>query len=167
MTSASACHRRIKSRHELTDDEALTVLADGRILALAERLPGGEAGTVRGWIGAPDGSAWRAIDYRVEPGFVPVDAAGLPDGGVLVLERHFSWLGGMMSRIVRLDAAALDTAMLAGEEIARLAPPLLAENFEAIAVAPASEGGLHVALLSDDNYSPFQRTLLLLLRLER
>ena len=146
--------------------ESLAVLDDGRVFALAERLRGGAAGTVRGWIGAPDGSAWRAIDYRVEEGFVPVDAAGLPDGGVLVLERSFSWLGGMMSRIVRLDAASLDTATLSGEEIARLAPPLLAENFEAIAVAPAAAGGLHVALLSDDNFSPFQRTLLLLFRLE-
>jgi hypothetical protein len=53
--------------------------------------------------------------------------------------------------------------VLAGAEIARLEPPLLADNFEGIAVAPAHRG-LHVLLVSDDNFHPLQRTLLLLFR---
>lgn len=143
--------------------EALTVLADGRLLAIAERLPGRAPGTVAAWIGGPDGRSWRQVDHRVAEGFVPVDAAALPDGGVLVLERRFGWLAGFVSRIVRLEAGSLDAAPLAGREIARLAPPLLADNFEGIAVAPTARG-LMVALLSDDNFHPLQRTLLLLFR---
>ena len=153
-----------------------SVIASPRIaVALALRERDGAEVVLKGYperghFAAPE-RAQREHDLlcSLPPGVAarPLAVERTEDHRVLVLERHFSWLGGLMSRIVRLDAAALDTAMLAGEEIARLAPPLLAENFEAIAVAPASEGGLHVALLSDDNYSPLQRTLLLLFRLER
>ena len=85
---------------------------------------------------------------------------------LIQLERHFGWLSGLTSRIVRLDPAALDAPVLQGREIARLAPPLLMDNFEGIATAPAASGDLHVLLISDDNFNALQRTLLLLFRLE-
>lgn len=143
--------------------EALTVLADGRVLAIAEQLTGRAPDTVAAWLGPPDGRAWQRRDWRTDGDFVPVDAAALPDGGALVLERRFGWLTGFASRIMRLEAASLAPPVLAGAEIARLEPPLLADNFEGIAVAPAHRG-LHVLLVSDDNFHPLQRTLLLLFR---
>jgi hypothetical protein len=143
--------------------EALTVLADGRVLALAEGLAGSAPGTAAAWLGPADGRAWQRRDWLLDGQFVPVGAAGLPDGGALVLERRFGWAAGFSSRIMRLEAAALAAPVLAGVEIARLEPPLLSDNFEGIAVAPA-EGGAHVALISDDNFHPLQRTLLLLFR---
>lgn len=143
--------------------EALTVLADGRVLAIAERLAGSAPDTVAAWLGPPDGRAWQRRDWRTDSHFVPVGAAALPDGGALVLERRFGWLSGFASRIMRLEAGALAAPVLAGAEIARLEPPLLADNFEGIAVAPA-EQGLHVVLISDDNFHFLQRTLLLLFR---
>lgn len=143
--------------------EALTVLADGRVLAIAERLAGSAPATIAGWLGPADGRAWHRRDWRTDSHFVPVGAAALPDGGALVLERRFARLSGFASRIMRLEAAALAAPVLAGVEIARLEPPLLADNFEGIAVAPAEEG-LHVVLISDDNFHFLQRTLLLLFR---
>lgn len=145
--------------------EALAVLADGRVVAIAEGLPGPAPGTVAAWIGAADGRAWRGLAYRPAAGFAPVDAAALPDGGLVVLERRFAWIGGFTCRIVRLDPPALAAPVLRGVELAQLAPPLPIDNFEAIALAP-DPAGLLLALLSDDNFSPWQRTILFLLRLD-
>lgn len=145
--------------------EALTVLADGRVLAIAERLAGSAPDTVAAWLGPPDGRDWQRRDWRTDSHFVPVGAAALPDGGALVLERRFGWLSGFASRIMRLDAASLAAPVLTGVEIARLVPPLLTDNFEGIAVAPADRG-LHVVLISDDNFHALQRSLLLLFRCE-
>jgi hypothetical protein len=44
--------------------------------------------------------------------------------------------------------------------LARLAPPLSVDNMEAMAVREEA-GGRSVYLGSDDNFMPFQRTLLL------
>ena len=143
--------------------EALAILADGRILAITEGLAVPDSpGLIRGWIGRP--GPWQPIAYRPEPGFKPVDAAGLPDGGALVLERYFSLLGGFEGRLVRLSPAALQAPVLAGVELLRLASPLPADNFEGVAVT-RWQGRTLIALVSDDNQSLLQRSLLLLFEL--
>jgi hypothetical protein len=144
--------------------EALTVLADGRLLAIAEDLPGSEPETRAAWIGTFQGPriSWRRTEYRPASGLVPTDAAALPDGGALVLERRFSLFGGFSARLAHLPAAALrGMAPLAGETWLELPPDAPAENWEGVATA-RHQGRTLVALVSDDNQSPFQRTLLLL-----
>ncbi len=144
--------------------EALTVLADGRILAIAEQLPGSDPESRAAWIGTFQGPriTWRRTEYRPAPDLVPTDAAALPDGGALVLERRFSLFGGFSARLAHLPAAALrGTAPLAGEMWLELPPDAPAENWEGVATVQ-HEGRTLVALVSDDNQSPFQRTLLLL-----
>ncbi|MGE3725362.1 MAG: esterase-like activity of phytase family protein [Candidatus Sericytochromatia bacterium] len=42
-----------------------------------------------------------------------------------------------------------------------LAPPLIQDNFEGLAAEPMPQGGTRFYLLSDDNFNPEQRTLLL------
>ncbi|MGK7867302.1 esterase-like activity of phytase family protein [Falsiroseomonas sp. E2-1-a20] len=144
--------------------ESLAVLADGRWLVLSEGLAfrDGRAG----WIGGPEG--WLDLGYQPALGHVPVDAAGLPDGGALVLERSFSVFGGFASRVVLLSAADLAEPaagqVLQGEELLRLAVPLPVDNFEGIAVLRHA-GRLLVALVSDDNESLWQSTILLLFEL--
>jgi YD repeat-containing protein len=144
--------------------EALTVLDDGRLLAIAEAT--GPDGTSPAWIGTGDGAAWDARRYLPGPGLSPVDAAGLPGGGALVLERSVSLLTGFACRIAWLPPAALGLPVLAPADLATLAPPLLSDNYEAIAVAQRPDGMLDVALASDDNFSLFQRSILMLLRLD-
>ena len=48
-----------------------------------------------------------------------------------------------------------------GAEIGRLdlARPLTVDNFEGLAAVPAPDGGVRFYLISDDNFSPSQRTL--------
>jgi hypothetical protein len=147
--------------------ESLAVLADGRWLAIAEALPMEDVeGATQAWLGGP--GRWMALAYRPAEGFYPADAAPLPDGGALVLERSFSILGGFGGRLVRLSAAALreaaTTTVLQGEEILRIAAPLPVDNFEGVSAARVGERTL-VALVSDDNQFPLQRSLLLLFAL--
>lgn len=144
--------------------EALAVLQDGRWLALAEDLAVLDGpGLSRGWIGRP--GDWSALAYRPAPGFVPVDAAPLPGGGALVLERSFSIFRGFRARLVRLpEAALLPGAVLEGEEILRLDQAPLAENWEGVA-AVRYGGRVLVALITDDNENSLQRSLFLLAEL--
>jgi hypothetical protein len=150
--------------------ETLAVLPDGRWLALTEALPAGE-GITRGWIGGPNDvqpGAWQPIAWRAAPEFMPVDAAALPDGSLLVLERAFSVVGGFRARLVRLPAAALagaaPDAVLAGDLLVELADPLPPENWEGVAVTRHA-GRQLVALVSDDNERSWQRSLFLLFEL--
>jgi hypothetical protein len=151
--------------------EAMTGLADGRLLALGELASHGpEEATA--WIGW--GRSWSLISYplfydqaRSRASLRPTGAALLPSGGVLVLERRYPPLAG---RIRILDRAALEAADLAGGEIARLDEPYSLDNFEGIDARLGAGGETWVYLLSDDNNcrrdpgpprrSP-QRTLLL------
>ena len=78
-----------------------------------------------------------------------------------VLERRVS-LAGLAARIVALDTADIRPgARLVGRELGTLAPPAMSENFEGIAARRAPDGGVLLYLLSDDNFVPLLRTLLL------
>jgi len=91
------------------------------------------------------------------------DAAGLPDGGLLVLERRFRWSEGVKSRLRlvrrdelkptgRVDAETLFEANL-NQEI---------DNMEGLAVHAGAGGEIIVTMISDDNFNHLlQRTLLL------
>ncbi len=146
--------------------ESLAVLADGRWLMIAEgwNVTGAADGVRRVWLGGPE-RGWTRLAYRAEAPMDPCDAAALPDGGALVLERSFSVFGGFRGRLVRLTgaqlAAAHDGSVLEGEELLRLEPPLPTDNYEGVAVARHGGRSL-VALISDDNQNMLQRTLLLL-----
>lgn len=144
--------------------EALAVLADGRWLLLTEGLaPPGAPDLRQGWIGRP--GAWAPLAYRPAEGLVPVGAAPLPDGGALVLERRFSLFGGFSGRLARLPAGALQPgAVLEGQEVLRLEPPLPTDNYEGVATV-RSGGRTLVALVSDDNENPLQHCYLLLFAL--
>ena len=142
--------------------EALAALGGGRLLALTQ---GRDAEPeIRAFL-LQDG-AWTPLSYPKEGAFTPTGAARLPDGDVIVLERRFSLLGGLRARLLRLEAAALRPgAALSGHELARLGPPLTVDNMEGIAARGGPGGETLIYLISDDNFHPLQRTLLLLFEL--
>lgn len=64
-------------------------------------------------------------------------------------------------RVVVAELAP-DGAGFRARELARLVPPLTVDNIEAVAVVPGrAPGAMRLYLLSDNNFSPKQRTLLL------
>ncbi|GER05292.1 hypothetical protein JCM17846_29740 [Iodidimonas nitroreducens] len=68
----------------------------------------------------------------------------------------------MRARLLRIDLAAiLPDAVLKGDELARLEPPLMVDNMEALAVHVDTVGQWMITIISDDNFSPLQRTILL------
>lgn len=143
--------------------EALTPLLDGRLLAITEDLEA-DAGVLVAWLGA--GAEWQALAYLRAGAFSPTGAATLPGGDVLVVERRFDPARGSAARVRRVSQADIAPgARLEGIEIARFEAPLQVDNFEGIAVRRSAAGETLVYLLSDDNYNPAQRTLLLMFAL--
>jgi hypothetical protein len=144
--------------------EAVARLQGGRILALAEELY--EDGDNVGWIG--DGRSWEKLRYRPGLSFVPTDVVQMADGDVLVLERRFSFLGVPGGRVVRVKRDAFKAgALVIGEELAVLEPPLILDNYEGIATAEGPRGETLIYIMSDDNFSFLQRNLLLMFELAR
>lgn len=142
--------------------EGLARLCDGRFIAISEKgKSGGRDGTRSMWIG--DGKSWRNAPYPAYQAFSPTGAATLPDCSVLVVERSFNVVEGVRARIVRLPATAFDPGNeITTQELAYLAPPLSVDNMEGIAVRNGAAGETLVYLVSDNNYSGYQRTLLMM-----
>lgn len=146
--------------------EGLARLSDGRLFMVAEGAQDAKRGPA--WVQTADGSGWEELTLLRSEGFQPTGLATLPDGDVLLLERFYSPERGAAARISLIRKAQIQVdAEIRPTELARIAPPLTVDNFEGIAVAPATDGGTLVFLLSDDNFNPAQRTLLLVFRLER
>lgn len=149
--------------------EALAAWRDGGVLALEE---GGDGPATRAWFApaTPDKpEAWRAFRYLPAADHRPSGATALPNGDALVLERRASLLGGFSVRVMLLRrdqfADAKPDSVVQGEELARLGPPGPSDNFEGVAAVPRADGDIDVYLLSDDNFSPLQNTLLVHLTL--
>ena len=140
--------------------EAVTALPDGRLLVLEEGLEE-NAGHSRAWLGGANG--WASLSYRGKAPYRPTDAATLPNGDVVVLERRASILGGFGARIVRIPAADIQPgAELSGTELAVFEQPVTTDNYEGISAVRQPDGKVMLYVVSDDNFWGFQRTLLLM-----
>lgn len=131
----------------------------GAVVILSEEADDG-AGNIRGWIvGGPLAGPFavtRSGQYAV------TDAAFLPNGDLLILERRLSLSAGIGMQIrriaaedIRPGAVADGRTVLADDHLFQI------DNMEGIAVRMLPSGDALIALVSDDNYSLLQRTLLL------
>lgn len=150
--------------------EAIVRLADGRMLVFAERAPQGMAlRPLLIFSGDPADPATRvtARSYVPPSGYSPTDAAQLPDGRILVLNRRFGIADLFTSVLVVIDPVALDSGRpVQGTPIAQLAPPTLHDNFEGLAVT-VEHGRPIFWMISDDNFMSWQGTYLLKFALDR
>jgi hypothetical protein len=150
--------------------EALTALADGRIIAISEEYSL-RPGTLVGWIGQPakDGRyEWRAFEYAKTPDFSPTAIAMLPDGSFATIERAFDMVRGVRCRVMRFEASQLKPGgIVMPEELAWLASPYAVDNLEGLAVTKGARGETLLWLISDDNFNPLQRNILLLFELAK
>jgi hypothetical protein len=146
--------------------ESLVTLRGGALFALTEDRV--EKDEIVGWTGGPD--HWQRLGLRLEGTLRPSDAASLPDGDVLVLERAYDAARDIVdARIRQIPKASIRPgAVLDGPVVAAFAPPIVLENYEGIAVARALNGETHVYVVSDDNFDRVrQRTLLLMFALRK
>jgi hypothetical protein len=131
----------------------------GTLIAVSER--GLDAnGNIQGFLvgGATRGTfSWkRADDFDVS------DCAVTPGGAFLVLERRFSWTSGIAMRIRSVPLTAIKpNATVEGTELVAADMAYQIDNMEGLSVHRAPDGALVLTLISDDNFSPLQRTVLL------
>jgi hypothetical protein len=150
--------------------EAMARLADGKFVVLAEASRKWFVGTTPGVIFSQDpedGGLPLTFRFERPDGYRPTDIAQLPDGRVLILLRTFRL--GLPPRFPGKIAIADPALIRAGgvwqaKVLTDLDTPLPSDNFEGLAVVPQRDGGAVVWVISDDNRSPLQRTLLLKFR---
>ncbi|PJG47913.1 cobalamin ABC transporter ATP-binding protein [Sphingobium sp. LB126] len=146
--------------------ESLARLPDGRFLAIAEMgmTADGSHDTLL-FAGDPaEGGTAAPLHLRYVPprGYRPTDAVALDARRLLVLNRRLTVqdLFTATLAIVELPENPRPGDRLKARTLARLAPPLLADNFEGLAVTREGDRRI-VWIASDDNHEFFQRNLLL------
>ncbi|MDR3467446.1 MAG: esterase-like activity of phytase family protein [Xanthobacteraceae bacterium] len=135
----------------------------GTLIAISERGLDA-AGNLRAFlIGGPSPGQFslrRRNDFDVS------DAALLPSGDLLVLERKFNLIEGVRIRIRRIALAAIAPgAVVDGEAIFDADLDDEVDNMEGLDVHRTADGDIMLTMISDDNFSLLQRTLLLQFRL--
>ena len=144
--------------------EAMVRLRDGRFLVFAEGPLRSGASRVLLFPGDPTRSAGAPVilGYRPPAGFRITDAAELPDGRLLFLNRKLSLMEGVAAQLTigRLPQRPSAGRVLGGELLAELRPPVVVDNMEGLSVT-REEGRTILWLASDDNFIPLQRSLLL------
>ncbi len=128
----------------------------GEIITIAERPPDGMA-DIPGWIA---GVGRFFVVPRDE--FDITSARFLPNGDLLLLERWFRATSGLAVRLRRIagDTIAVG-ARLDGDVLMHAGMAAEIDNLEGLAVHEDAEGRIILTIVSDDNYSIFQRTLIL------
>lgn len=130
----------------------------GTLIAISERGLDA-AGNILGFLIGPSAGTFsvkRTDDFDIS------DCAVTPRGDLLVLERRFTWTRGVAMRIRRMALASLKPGgLLDGPELIFADLGYQIDNMEGLAVHRAANGALVLTLISDDNFSVLQRTLLL------
>ena len=135
----------------------------GTLIAISERGLDKAGNLLAFLIGGSDPGQFtvrRSADFDVS------DCALLPSGDLLVLERKFSLVSGIGIRIRRIALASLKPgAVVDGPTIFAADLGYEIDNMEGLDVHRDADGGLVLTMISDDNFSMLQRTLLLQFRL--
>ncbi|MET0706523.1 MAG: esterase-like activity of phytase family protein [Tardiphaga sp.] len=131
----------------------------GTLIAISERGLD-PAGNILAWL--IGGKATTTFSVRRTENYDISDAVQLPSGDLLLLERKFSLLGGAGVRIRRVAlASVVPGATVDGPSIFDADLGYEIDNFEGIEAHVTEEGDTVLTLVSDDNFSMLQRTLLL------
>jgi hypothetical protein len=146
----------------LADVEAAPMLGpDGR--PITERGLDREGNLIAFLVG---GKTPGQFSVRRTQNFDISDAVLLPSGDLLILERKFSWLTGIGIRIRRIALASVAPgAVVDGPGIFDADLGDEVDNMEGIDAHVTPEGDTMLTMISDDNFSMLQRTLLLQFKL--
>jgi hypothetical protein len=131
----------------------------GTLIAISERGLD-EAGNISGFlIGGPTPGSFAV---RRNSNYDITDAALLPGGDVLLLERRFGWDSGLAVRVRRIALGDIKPgALVDGSVLFDADLGYEIDNMEGLSVHRSAGGETVLTLISDDNFSTVQRTLLL------
>lgn len=131
----------------------------GTLIAFSERALDAQGNILAFLLG---GRSPGQFTIRRTDNFDISDAVLLPSGELLILERKFSWLGGIGIRIRRLALSAVAPgALVDGPAIFNADLGNEIDNMEGIDAHVTPEGETVLTLVSDDNFSLIQRNLLM------
>ncbi|WP_459462145.1 esterase-like activity of phytase family protein [Rhizobium sp. No.120] len=109
-----------------------------------------------------DGPLQGRFAVKRHGGFNVSDGVFLPDGDLLLLERRFGLIHGLGVRIRRIAGADIKPgAVVDGKVIFEAGSGDQIDNMEGLDVFRAADGSLHLVMVSDDNHSILQRSLML------
>ena len=129
------------------------------LIAISERGLDANGNLIAFLIG---GKSPGQFSVRRTDNFDVSDAVLLPSGDLLLLERKFSWLGGIGIRIRRVALASVAPgAVIDGPAIFNADLGHEIDNMEGIDAHVTPEGDTVLTMVSDDNFSLIQRNLLL------
>ena len=132
----------------------------GALVVIAEQTGGSTAAPTRGFI--LSGPRKGAFDVARSGGFDVTDLAFLPSGETLLLERRASFFSGFGARLRRIAADAIyPDATVDGPVIFEADSGHQIDNMEGLAVLRDADGATIVSMISDDNFSRLQQTVLL------
>jgi hypothetical protein len=136
----------------------------GRLIGLSERSHGRDEPT-EGFVMKKDGSEPFRFRLQRSDGFDITDLDFLPSGDLVVLERFFSPLRGVAMRLRRVKTAEIrPEALVDGEILLTADKSFHVDNMEGLSIHRNAEGQTIFTIVSDDNFSVAQRTLLLQFR---
>jgi hypothetical protein len=140
------------------DKDKSTPLA-GTLIAFSERGLDADGNLLAFLIG---GASPGQFAVRRTEKFDISDAVLLASGEVLILERKFSWFTGIDIRIRAIPLASIAPgALVDGPELFRADLGHEVDNMEGIDAHVTATGETVLTMVSDDNFSMLQRTLLL------
>ncbi len=132
----------------------------GKLFAFAEYALD-ENGNHRGFI-IQNGKVEKEILVKQRNGFSLTDAAFSPDGDLLMLERYYNPFLGAYMRIRKFRASDLDSGqLLDGEILLDVDGSYEIDNMEGMALSTFADGSTRITIVSDDNFSKRQKTVLL------
>jgi hypothetical protein len=135
----------------------------GTLIAISERGLDAPGNLIAFLVGGPTPGQFSV---RRSDKFDISDAVLLGSGDLLVLERKFSLLDGVGIRIRRIALSSLQPgAVVDGPTIFEADPGEEIDNMEGIDAHVSPEGDTMLTMVSDDNFSLLQRTLLLQFKL--
>ena len=136
----------------------------GSVLVIAERSQR-SGGNIPAWMIAPNGRSFQ-FEVRRRDNYDITDAVFLPDGTLILLERRFSFSEGIYMRMRRIPNDRLKARAIADGRLLMEADfTHQIDNMEGLAFHYSQAGDVIFTLVSDDNRSILQRTLLLRFRL--
>jgi hypothetical protein len=131
----------------------------GTLVAISERGLD-QAGNILGFL--IGGRTPGPFTVKRGPDFDISDAALLPSGDLLLLERRFGWNIGLAIRLRRIPLAQIKPdALVDGAILLEADLGYEIDNMEGLSIHRSASGETVLTLVSDDNFSVLQRTLLL------
>jgi hypothetical protein len=131
----------------------------GSLLAISEGGIDENGNTLAFIIGGPTPGIFtiRRMDK-----FEVADAAISPTGHLVIVERYFRWLTGVHLRIRAIPLSEIRPgAIVGGKVLLEADSNFEIDNMEALGITKNAAGQILLTLMSDNNFSYFQRTILL------